>query len=192
MFCETSVRSSKKETNIARTCLFYNEKLSFTISSLGRNLVTLYDSMVLPKVFRSKREVETCFLISSKTVAVVLAYIHEVHHSIRNALWFLFCSYIFHDHISLIIVHKDSDYFDMMKREAEKSDEIGHFFLLALFCKVKTTWLLDQQTGQGCTQHFWTIYYLLFDTTVSSGWNKCFKAMKQLFHCYLFFRLLFL
>ena len=26
----------------------------------------------------------------------------------------------------------------MMKREAEKSDEIRHFFLLVLFCKVKT------------------------------------------------------
>ena len=26
----------------------------------------------------------------------------------------------------------------MMKREAEKTDEIGHFFLLVLFCKVKT------------------------------------------------------
>ena len=24
----------------------------------------------------------------------------------------------------------------MMKREAEKTDEIGHFFLLVLFCKV--------------------------------------------------------
>ena len=45
-------------------------------------------------------------------------------------------SIIFHDHISLITVHKDSDYFDMMKREAEKTDEIGHFILLVLFCKV--------------------------------------------------------
>ncbi len=71
-------------------------------------------------------------------VAVVVADIHKVHHSIRNALRFLFCSYIFHDHISLITVHKDSDYFDMIKREAEKTDEIGHFFLLVLFCKVKS------------------------------------------------------
>ena len=76
-------------------------------------------------------------------VIIVFADIHEVHHSIRNALRFLFCSYIFHDHISIIIVHKDSDYFDMMKREAETTDEIGHFFLLALFCKVKTIGLLD-------------------------------------------------
>ena len=36
-------------------------------------------------------------------------------------------------------MHKDSDYFDMMKREAEKTDEIGHFFLLVLFCKVNTS-----------------------------------------------------
>ena len=36
-------------------------------------------------------------------------------------------------------MHKDSDYFDMMKREAEKTDEIGHFFLLVLICKVNTS-----------------------------------------------------
>ena len=71
-------------------------------------------------------------------------------------------------------MHNDSDYFDMMKREAEKTDEIGHFFLLVLFCKVKTFRAIRSTdlTRQNST---------FLDHLLSIIWHNCFIGMEQVF-----------